>query len=137
MSELRDTCLEHHDADFRVAVCRMYTPQSSRILSTLRSPTACVSCHLSLQAMRGASESAVVDMSDDARATAFVDHLARCDGDASVHFAHSRLVSAFAVIVSEVRGALGVGVEVPTAPTMLAQLPSGNDNLRADLSVLH
>jgi hypothetical protein len=46
-------------------------------------------------------------------------------------------VTALAEIVSEVRGALGVGVEVLTYPTMLAQLPNGNDGLPADMDVLH
>jgi hypothetical protein len=55
---------------------------SSRILSTLRSPTAYASCYLSVQAMRGAFASAGVAMSDGAWATAFADHLARCGGDA-------------------------------------------------------
>jgi hypothetical protein len=40
-------------------------------------------------------------------------------------------------IISEVRGALGVGVEVVTDPTMLAQLSNGNDGLPADVGVLH
>jgi hypothetical protein len=39
--------------------------------------------------------------------------------------------------MSEVRGALGVGVEVLTDPTMLVQLPNGNDGLPADVGVLH
>jgi hypothetical protein len=63
-------------------------------------------------------------------------HLARCGEDASVHTAHSWLVTAIAEIISEVRGALGVGVEVLTNPTMLVQLPNGNDGLPADVSVL-
>jgi hypothetical protein len=70
---------EHYDAAFRVAVCRISGLPSSRILSTLRSPTACAFCHLSVKAMRGAFASAGVDMSDDARATAFADHVARCE----------------------------------------------------------
>jgi hypothetical protein len=57
--------------------------------------------------------------------------------DASVHTAHSWLVTALAEIISEVRGALGVGVEVLTYPTMLVQLPNGNDGLPADVGVLH
>jgi hypothetical protein len=40
-------------------------------------------------------------------------------------------------IISEVRGALGVGVEVLTDPMMLVQLPNGNDGLPADVGVLH
>jgi hypothetical protein len=64
--------------------------------------------------MRCAFESAGVDMSDDAWAIALLDHLARCGGDASVHTAHSSLVTALAEIISEVHGALGVGVEVLT-----------------------
>jgi hypothetical protein len=46
-------------------------------------------------------------------------------------------VTALAEILSEVRGALGVGVEVLTDPTMLVQLPNGNDGLPADVGVLH
>jgi hypothetical protein len=46
-------------------------------------------------------------------------------------------VTALAEIISEVRGALGVGVEVLTDPTMLVQLPNGNDGLLADVGVLH
>jgi hypothetical protein len=46
-------------------------------------------------------------------------------------------VTALAEIISEVRGALGVGVEVLTDPTMLVQLPNGNDGLPADVGVLH
>jgi hypothetical protein len=62
MGELRDKFLEQYDAVFRVAVCRIFGLPSSRILSTLRSPTACASCHLSVQAMRGVVASAGVDM---------------------------------------------------------------------------
>jgi hypothetical protein len=46
-------------------------------------------------------------------------------------------VTALAEIISEVRGALGVGVEVLTNPAMLVQLPNGNDGLPADVGVLH
>jgi hypothetical protein len=46
-------------------------------------------------------------------------------------------VPALAEIISEVRGALGVGVKVFTYPTMLVQLPNGNDGLPADVGVLH
>jgi hypothetical protein len=87
--------------------------------------------------MRGAFASAGVDMSDDACATAFDDHLARRGEDASVHTAYSWLVTAPSEIISEVRGALGVGVEVPTYPTMLVQLPNGNDAPPTDVGVLH
>jgi hypothetical protein len=87
--------------------------------------------------MRGAFSSVDADMSDDAWAIAFADHLARCGGDASVHTALSWLVTALAEIISEVRGALGVGVEVLTDPTMLVQLSYGNDGLPADVGVLH
>jgi hypothetical protein len=58
-------------------------------------------------------------MSDDAWATAFANHLARCGEDASVRTALSWLLTALAEIISEVRGALAVGVEVLTDPTML------------------
>jgi hypothetical protein len=87
--------------------------------------------------MGGAFESAGVDMSDDAWATTFADHLARCGGDASVHTAHSWLVTALAEIISEIPGALGVDVEFLTDPTMLVQLPNDNDGLLADVGVLH
>jgi hypothetical protein len=137
MGELRDKFRKHYDAVFRVAVCRIFGMPSSRILSTLRSPTAGASCHLSVQAMRGAFASAGVDMSDDAWATTFAVHLARYGGDASVHTVHSWLVTGLADIISEVSGALGVGVEVLTDPTMLVQLPNGNDGLPADVGVLH
>jgi hypothetical protein len=76
-------------------------------------------------------------MSDYAWATAFGVHLARCDGDASAHTTHSWLVTPLAEIISGVRGALGVGVEVLTDPTMLVQLPNGNDGLPADVGALH
>jgi hypothetical protein len=91
--ELRDNILEHYVAIFRVAVCRIVGLPSPRVLSTLRSPIACGSCHLSIQAMRGAFASAGVDMSDDAWAAAFAGHLARCGGNASVHTAHAWLVT--------------------------------------------
>jgi hypothetical protein len=48
VGELRDKFHEHYDAAFRVAVCRIFCLPSTRILSTLRSPTACASCHLSV-----------------------------------------------------------------------------------------
>jgi hypothetical protein len=89
LGELRDKFPKHYDAIFRVAVCRIFGLPSSRILSSLRPLTAFASCHLSVQAMRGAFASASVDMSDDAWAIAFADHLVRCGGDASVHTAHS------------------------------------------------
>jgi hypothetical protein len=44
-------------------------------------------------------------------------------------------VTTLAEVISEVRGALGVGVEVITYPTMLAQLPNGNDGLPVDVNV--
>jgi hypothetical protein len=47
------------------------------------------------------------------------------------------LVTALAEIISEVRGALRVGVEALTDPTMLVQLPNCNDDLPADVGVLH
>jgi hypothetical protein len=46
-------------------------------------------------------------------------------------------VTALAEVISEVYGALGVGVEVLTYPTMLVQLPNGNDGSPADVGVLH
>jgi hypothetical protein len=45
-------------------------------------------------------------------------------------------VTALAEIISEVCGALGVGVEVLTDSTMLIQLPNDNDGLPGDLGVL-
>jgi hypothetical protein len=71
LGELRDKFHEHYDAVFRVAVCRIVGLPSSRIHFTLRSPIACASCHLSVQAMRDAFASAGVDISDDVWATAF------------------------------------------------------------------
>jgi len=47
------------------------------------------------------------------------------------------LVTAVAEIFSEIRGALGVGVEVLTNPDILVQLPSGNDGLPADIGVVN
>jgi hypothetical protein len=87
--------------------------------------------------MRVAFASAGVDMSNDVWAIALAHHLARCGGDALVHTAPSWLVTALAEIITEVRGALGVGVEVLTHPTMLVQLPNGNAGLPADVGVLH
>jgi hypothetical protein len=46
-------------------------------------------------------------------------------------------MTALAEIISEVRGALGVGVEVLTYPTILVQLPNGNDGLPAVVGVLY
>jgi hypothetical protein len=98
LGELRD---RFPVAVFRVAVSHIFGLPSSRILSTLRSPNARASCHLSVQAMRGAFKSAGIDMSDDAwAATAFSDHMAQCGGDASVHTAHSWLVTSLAEIIS-------------------------------------
>jgi hypothetical protein len=57
--------------------------------------------------MWGALESVGVDMSDDAWATAFVGHLARCGGDALVQTTPSWLVTAPTEIISEVCGAFG------------------------------
>jgi hypothetical protein len=87
--------------------------------------------------MRDAFASADVDMSDDAWATAFADHLAQLGEDALVYTAHSWLVTALADIISEVRGVLGVGVEVLTDPTMLVQLPNGNDGPPTDVVHYH
>jgi hypothetical protein len=66
LSELRDKFLELSNVVFHVGVSRIFVLPSSRILSTLRFPTACVSCHILVQAMRGAFESVSVDMSDEA-----------------------------------------------------------------------
>jgi hypothetical protein len=46
-------------------------------------------------------------------------------------------VTALAEIISEARGALGVGVETLMDPTMLVQLRNGNDGLPADVGVLN
>jgi hypothetical protein len=132
MGEFLDKFHEHNDAVFRVAVCRIFDLPSSRVLSTLRSPSACVCCHLLVQAIRGDFESASVDMLDNAWTIAFADHLARCSGNTFVHTAKSWLVTALADIISEVCGALGVSFEVLTDPAMLGQLPYGNDGLLAD-----
>jgi hypothetical protein len=66
LGELRDKFLERYDAVSRVAVCLIFGLPSSRILSTLRSPTTCASCYLSVQAMQGAFASGGVELSDDA-----------------------------------------------------------------------
>jgi hypothetical protein len=87
--------------------------------------------------MRVAFASVGVDMSDDAWATAFADHWARCGEDALVHTAHSWIVTALWEIISEVRGALKVGVEVFKDPTTLVQLPNGNDGFPADVGSFH
>jgi hypothetical protein len=71
LGELGDKFHEHGDAVFRVVVCRIFGHPSSRILSTVRSPTACAFCHLSVQSMRGAFESAGIDMSNEAWVTDF------------------------------------------------------------------
>jgi hypothetical protein len=76
-------------------------------------------------------------MSDEAWAIAFAGHLARCGGVASVHTAHSLLLTALAEINSEARGVLGVGVEVLTDPTILVKLSNGNDGLPTDAGVVH
>jgi hypothetical protein len=76
-------------------------------------------------------------MSDDAWAAAFTCHLARYSGYASVHTAHSWLVTALAEIISDVCGALGVGVEIFTDPTELVQFFNNNDGLPVDVHVLH
>jgi hypothetical protein len=129
--------MSNYDAVFNVAVCRIFGLLSSRILSTLRSPIICTLCHLTIQAMRGAFDSAGVDRLDDAWATAFVDHLARYGGAASVRSAHSWLATALAEIISEAHGVLGVDVEVLTDPTMLVQLPNRDDDIHADVDYLH
>jgi hypothetical protein len=72
MGELHDKFFEHYDATFRVGVCRIFGLPSPGILSTLRSSTACASCHLLVQAMRDAFASVGVDMSGDAWATALL-----------------------------------------------------------------
>jgi hypothetical protein len=46
-------------------------------------------------------------------------------------------VTVLVEIISEVRGALGVGVEALIDHTMLIQLPNGNDGLPTDVGVLH
>jgi hypothetical protein len=43
LGELRDKFLEHYDAVFCVAVCRIFGLPSSRILYSLRFPIACAS----------------------------------------------------------------------------------------------
>jgi hypothetical protein len=51
----------------------------------------------------------------------------RCGRYALVHTTHSWLLTALSEIITEVSGALGVGVEVLKNPTMLVQLPKRND----------
>jgi hypothetical protein len=121
----------------RYVACSIYHYPASSPLFASPLLVLLANCHLSLQAIRGAIESTGVDMSDDALATAFADHLARCGCDASVHTVHFCLVAALAEIISEVRGALGVGVESLTDTTMLVQLPNGSDGLPEDVVVLH
>jgi hypothetical protein len=65
-------------------------------------PIACAACHLSVQALWGAFDSAGVEMPDDAWTSTVADHLGRCGGDASVHTAHSWLVTALAEITCKV-----------------------------------
>jgi hypothetical protein len=60
LGELRGKFLEHYDAVFRVVVCRTCRILSPRILSPHCSPIAFTSCHFSVQAMRGAPESACI-----------------------------------------------------------------------------
>jgi hypothetical protein len=81
LGELRDKFPEHYyHAVIRVAVSRIFGLPSSHLLLTLRFPTACPSCHLSIQATRGVFASAGVDISDDACVNVFADHWARCGG---------------------------------------------------------
>jgi hypothetical protein len=47
------------------------------------------------------------------------------------------LVTALVEIISEVRGVLGVGVDVLPDPRIEVKLPNGNDGLPADVGVLH
>jgi hypothetical protein len=107
---------------------------SSRVNINIRSPTGCASCHLSGRAMRCAFELAGVDMLDEAWTTAFPGHLAhRCGGNASVHTAHSWVVTSLLDRMSEARSVLGVGVAVLTEPTTLVQLSNGYDGLLSDV----
>jgi hypothetical protein len=46
-------------------------------------------------------------------------------------------MTALVEVISEARGALGVGVEVLIEPTMLVQRPDGNDGLPTDVGVLY
>jgi hypothetical protein len=46
-------------------------------------------------------------------------------------------VASLAEIISEVRGSLGVGVGVLADPARLVQIPDGDDDLPADVGVLH
>jgi hypothetical protein len=80
LSELCDKLPKHYDAFVRVAVCRIFGQPSSSILSSLRSLTARVSCHVSVQARRSVFASAGVEMSDDAWTSTFANHMARCGG---------------------------------------------------------
>jgi hypothetical protein len=60
LGELRDKFPEHYDAVFRAAFCRIFALALFRILSTVSSPTACVSCHSSVLVIRGVFASARV-----------------------------------------------------------------------------
>jgi hypothetical protein len=46
-------------------------------------------------------------------------------------------MTALAKITSKIHGELGVSVKVLTDPTILEELPNGNDGSNADMGVLH
>jgi hypothetical protein len=110
--------LEHYDAVFRVASCCIFGLPSSRMCSNLLSPTPCTSCHLSVQTVRGALKSAGVGIMACGMTRGplylLTTHLARCGGDVSIHTAHSWSLTPLAEIISKVRGALRVGVDILT-----------------------
>jgi hypothetical protein len=90
LGELRDKFLEHYDDASSASRCIASSVYNHLAFSPLFAPPLLVHIAISpVQAMRGAFESAGIDMSHDAWATAFVDHLTRCGGDVSVHTAHS------------------------------------------------
>ena len=80
VGEFREKFPKHYNTAYLVAISRAFGLPSAHILSLLRSLTACASCNLSVQAMRGAFESAGADMSTTLWAAAFVYHLAMCGG---------------------------------------------------------
>jgi hypothetical protein len=86
--------------------------------------------------MECALESASTDISDDVLSIACGIHVGRCGGDASVHTIHSLLVTALVGIISEVRCALGVCLEVLTDATLSMQLPNCDDDPPTDAGVV-
>jgi hypothetical protein len=136
LGELRDKFHEHYDAVFCVAVCRIFGLFSSPILSTLRSPTDCVLA-ISRFKLYGVRSRRRVLTCRITRGSLLYSPFGSMQRDASVQTAQSSSMTPLAKIISEVHGALGVGVEVLTYPMMLVLLPNGNDDLPVDVGVLH